>query len=153
MFSGFSDHFWPAPHLAQTASWPHFDQTVSCLNLCEPSLTPKNLGQWGCFSGQIVAHVLFFGPWTGPHCGVWCVCAVVVVLVVLCCGVVCRCGVQIFVGASRFGRSPSAGPPSARPPQISRFFFNLSRHHFRSFSLSLGLFSWNIGGVSEAPGP
>ncbi len=63
---------------------------------------------------------------------------------------------------------PSAGPPSAGPPKISRFFFLLplpifilffslwgsSRVFFSlsgcllvSFFLSLGVFSWNFGGV------
>ena len=43
-----------------------------------------------------------------------------------------------------FGGQPpgqaSAGPPSA-------LFFSFSRPHFHSFSLSLGVFSWNFGGV------
>ena len=57
---------------------------------------------------------------------------------------------------------PSVGPPSAGPPKISRFFFSFSHTHFHSFfflslslgvssrvffSLSLGVFSWNFGGV------
>ena len=36
--------------------------------------------------------------------------------------------------------------PEGGGPKISRFF-SLSRSHFRSFSLSLGVFSWNFGGV------
>ena len=141
-------HFWPAPLLARTTFGPDrllahrtfFDQTVLCPNLCEPSLTPKNLGQWGCSSGQFVAHVLFFGPWTSLRgtslaqdhpvriccCVVWCV-----VVVVLCCGVSVECVFKIFVGASKIwallpdspsAGHPSAGPPSAGPPKISLFF-------------------------------
>ena len=34
-----------------------------------------------------------------------------------------------------------------------RAFFSLSRPQFRSFCLSLGVFSWNFRGVFEAPGP
>ena len=39
---------------------------------------------------------------------------------------------------------PLRRTPSAGPPKISLFFFPLSRHHFRSFCLSLGVFSWNF---------
>ena len=49
-------------------------------------------------------------------------------------------------------RPPDAGPPSAEPPKISLFFFPLPPP-FRSFSVSLGVFSLNFGGVFEAPGP
>ena len=157
IFFVFSMFFWFSwPLLARTTFGPDrllaqttfFDQTVLCPNLCEPSLTPKNLGQWGCSSGQFVAHV-FFGPWTSLRgtpalpkttlCGSRC-----------CCGVVCRCGVcsRFFVGASKIWalrrtpapHFPSAGPPLPGPPKISPFF-PLSRPHFRSFSLSLGVCS------------
>ena len=133
VFFVFSDHCRPAPLLTHTTFGPHrllasfFDQTVLCLNLCEPSLTPKK--PWPALR-EFVAHVLFFWamdlPARGPLpkttlCGipccccccccccvvlccvvVWCgvLCCVVLCCVVLCCGglvVVCRCGV---------GRSP-----------------------------------------------
>ena len=45
--------------------------------------------------------------------------------------------------------------PKGGGPKISRFF-SVSRSHFRSFCLSLGVFSWNFGGVWvfwKAPGP
>ena len=38
-------------------------------------------------------------------------------------------------------------------PKISRFFSPFSRRQFRSFSLSLGVFSWNFGGVFECRDP
>ena len=49
------------------------------------------------------------------------------------------------------GRAPQrggskCGGPKAGGPKICAFF-SLSRPHFRSFSLSLGVFSWNFGGV------
>ena len=44
--------------------------------------------------------------------------------------------------------TPCAGPPYARPPKIS-LFFSVSRSHFHSFCLSLGVFTLNFGGVFE----
>ena len=66
-----------------------------------------------------------------------------------------RVGVR-RVGARRVGhRSVGARRVGARRrgAQNFAFFFSLSRSHFRSFSLSLGVFSWKFGGVFEAPGP
>ena len=45
------------------------------------------------------------------------------------------------VEARRVGARRSGGP------KISLFFFSLSRHNIRSFLPSLGVFSWNFGGV------
>ena len=124
----------------------------------------ENLGQWGCSSGQFVAHVLFFGPpCEGPPCPrlvrdppLWCGCVVKVwcCVVVWCVGAVCS---KFSWVRPKFGRSPdspppdpspdstssagpsSTGPPSAGPPKIS-LFFSLSRHNFHSFFLSWGSF-------------
>ena len=41
---------------------------------------------------------------------------------------------------------PPPDLPSAEPPKFS-LFFALSRSHFRSFALSLSVFSWNFGGI------
>ena len=105
MFFGSSDLIWPAPLLAQ-------NQTIFCPNLCV-----ENFGQWGCSSGQFVAHVLFFGPWTTlrwtpfaqdlcgiPRCGVG--------VSLSCCGVC----VQNFRGASKIWALPRLHPPPDRPP-------------------------------------
>ena len=109
-----------------------FDQTVLCPHLCEPSLTPKNLGQW---ERQFVAHVLFFGPWTSlrrtslaqthPVRGV--------------------CSKFSWV-RPKFGRSPDSPPPDR--PKIRSFLFLLPP----LFSFFLPL-SRNYGGDFEAPGP
>ena len=45
------------------------------------------------------------------------------------------------------GWGPKGGAPQGEGPKISRFFFSLSRHSFHSFLPSLGVFSWNFGGV------
>ena len=126
-------------------------------------LTPKNFGQWGCSSEQFVAHVLFLGPWTSlrgtqlpkttlcgiPRCVVWCV-VDVLYCVVLCCGVVCRCGVCSKFSSVRpkFGRSPDSPPPD-RPKFLS--FFPLPPH-FHSLFL-LWVVSLNVGGVIEGWDP
>ena len=47
---------------------------------------------------------------------------------------------------------PSAGPPSAGPPKIWLFFFPFPPS-FRSFCVSLGVFSWNFGGVLKRSCP
>ena len=148
VFLVFFDHFWPAPLLAQTASWPLCLIKPFCAQTFA-NLTPENLGQWGCPSGQFAAHVLFSGPWTSlrgtPLAQDHPVCCVV-----LCCGVSVRCVFKFFVVRPRFGRFPSAGPP---PPDRPKFrFFSLSRHYFHSFFL-LGVFSWNFGGVIEGRDP
>ena len=76
---GFSDHFWPAPLLAHTTFGPDrllalttsFDQTVFCPNLCEPSLTPKNFGQWGCSRDNLLLMSCFWAmdfPVRDPGC-------------------------------------------------------------------------------------
>ena len=125
----------------------------------------ENFGQWD----NLLLMSCFFGPRTTlrgtplaqdlcgiPRCGV-CVS-------LLCCGVVCRCGVcsKIFVGACKnlgapptpLGRTPlptplpSAGPPSAGPPKISRFF-SLSRHNFHSSLPLLWSFRGILAGVSH----
>ena len=43
---------------------------------------------------------------------------------------------------------PKGGSPQGGEPKISRFF-SLSRHKIRSFLPSLGVSSWNFGGVFE----
>ena len=114
-------HFWSAPLSGHTTFGPDrllaqttfFDRTVLCPNLCEPSLTPKNLGQ---------CHVLFLGPWSSlrgnplaqdhpvrdpPLCCVVCRCC----CVVLWFGVSVRCVFKIFVGASKIWALPPTPPP------------------------------------------
>ena len=59
-------------------------------------------------------------------------------------------------GAPKGGPKPRKGPRRVGPrkdegPKISRFF-SLSGSQFRSFCVSLGVFSWNFG-VFEAPEP
>ena len=75
-------------------------------------------------------------------------------LCVVCCVVLCVCvvcvawvlvGFHVWVLVSRFGLDR---PPSPGPPKISRFF-SLSRRKIRFFLPSLGVFSWNFGGVFE----
>ena len=145
-----------------TTFGPHhfWSQTASCPNFFEPSLTPRNLGQWSCSSGQF--HVLFIGPWTSlretplaqdhfvrdpPLCCVVCRC---------CVGVSVRCVFKIFVGASQIWavpRLPSAGPPLPTPtpppnppPDRPKFlFFFTSRHNFHSFCFSWGVVLLNFG--------
>ena len=46
------------------------------------------------------------------------------------------------------GGAPKGGAPKGAGPKLSRFFSPLPPH-FRSFCLSLGVFSWNFGGVFE----
>ena len=46
-------------------------------------------------------------------------------------------------------REPSAGPPSARPPNISLFFFHSPAPNFVLFLSFWGVLSWNFGGVFE----
>ena len=52
---------------------------------------------------------------------------------------------------------PRRGGPEGRGPErqgAQNFaLFFLSRSHFRSFCVSLGVFSWNFGGVFEGRGP
>ena len=51
-------------------------------------------------------------------------------------------------------RPPSAGPPTPPPDRPKfRFFFPSPALIFRYFSLSLGVFSWNFGGVFEGRDP
>ena len=42
---------------------------------------------------------------------------------------------------------PSPGPAFRGPPEISLFFFSSPAAQIRSFLPSLGVFSWNFGGV------
>ena len=92
-----------------------------------------------------------------PRCVVRCVVVVLCCVSLLCC-VVCRCCVvfKIFVGASKIWAllliplsptPPFPSLPSVGPPKISRFF--PLRSIFALF-LSLGVFSWNFGGVFES---
>ena len=62
-----------------------------------------------------------------------------------CCGCGCGC---CWVGLpwTTFRRTPPLDPPSAGPPTISLFFF-LFPPPFHCFCVSLGVFSWNFGGV------
>ena len=69
-------------------------------------------------------------------------CVVVVLLLLLC----CCCCVVVVVGLD------SAGPPSAGQPKISPFFFPFPPP-LRSFCVSLGVFSWNFGGVLKRHSP
>ena len=141
---------------------------VLCPNLCEPSLTQKNLGQWCCSSGQFVAHVLFFGamdlrardppPKTTlcgiSRCVVWCVVVVVCCVVVLCVGAVCRC--KIFVCVQDFcvrSPRPRLHWTSSRWTAQNFTLFPFLLPHFASFLPLLEVVSWNFGGVVEAPGP
>ena len=104
-------------------------------------------------------------------CVVCCVCCVLCVLCVVCvCGglcvllcmlcVVCVVRVSVVVveetGWRGLGSAdrPPAGPPSAGPPKISAFFFFFPLPPpYSLFFASLGVFSWNFGGVFEGRDP
>ena len=127
MFFFFSDHLWPAQLLAHTTFGPDrllaqttfFYQTFFCPNLCEPSLTPKNLS-----SGHFVAHVLFFGLWTSLR-GTLVAQDHPVRDPPLCCVVLC-CVFKIFMGASKIWALPPTLPPPDPPtpdrPKFRSFF-------------------------------
>ena len=71
----------------------------------------------------------------------------------VCCGVVCRCGVcsRFSWVRPRFGRSPRLPPP---PDPLSRLLLRRTTQNFAILFLPLlGVFSWNFGGVIEEPGP
>ena len=122
----FSNHFLPKPLrtiLDPKKPWPMglFFGTICCSCLGPPC------------EGPPLPKTTLCGI---PRCVVWCV--------VLCCGVVCRCGVRSKFSwvHPKFGRSrlPSARqplptPPSAGPPKISPFFPSPAPALF----LSLGL--------------
>ena len=55
-------------------------------------------------------------------------------------------GPKLRTGGAPKGGAPKCGVRRVGGPKFSAFF-SLSRPHFRSFSLSLGVFSWNFGGV------
>ena len=134
-----------------------FDQSVLCQNLCQPSLTPKNLGQWGCSSGQFVAHVCFLGhgpPCEGPPLPKTTLCGLCCVSLLLWCGVSVRCVFKIFVGASKIWAllliPPSMGPllpDSSLRWSAKNFalFFPLPPQ-FSFFLPLLWVFSLNFGG-------
>ena len=61
---------------------------------------------------------------------------------------------KIFVGASKIWPDPpQPDPPPLRQTAQNFALFSLSRRKIRSFLLSLGVLSWNFGGVFETPGP
>ena len=89
------------------------------------------------------------------------VCCVATCCYVLLCVVVCCCVLLCVVVCCWFGPSPpDAGAldpptrdlPSAGQPKFS-LFSPLPPKFALFFSLSLGVFSWNFGGVFEAPEP
>ena len=87
-----------------------------------------------------------------------CLCVVVCLLCVVCCvlGVRCRrwCGYFGPSGSLPSAGPPCVGPPCAGPPHSSPKFraFFLSHTIFALF-VSLGVFSWNFGGVFEDRSP
>ena len=66
---------------------------------------------------------------------------------------VCHGGAQ-RVGPTQKNRAPKVGAPKGGPRRVGEqnftVFFSFFRPHSRSFYLSLGVFSWNFGGVSSA---
>ena len=84
-------------------------------------------------------------------CGVLCVCLCVFVCVFVC--VLCGVGVGLVMFGAPGTAFPSPGPKfpwTALPWTAQNFaFFSLSRRKIRSFLPSLGVFSWNFGGVFE----
>ena len=78
----------------------------------------------------------------GPTCSGF---GVVVVVVVVVAGL-------DFPGPASAGPPPPLDPPSAGPPKFSLFFFPFPPP-FRSFCVSLGVFSWNFGGVLKRKCP
>ena len=156
----------------QTASCPFFWSNRFVPKPLRTILDPKKPWPMGLLFGTICCSCLVFwamdllarDPLAQDHpvrdpplCCVVCRC---------CCVVVCRCGVcSIFVGASKIWtlprlplrRNPLPRLPLRRTPLLRTAqnfaFFSLSRPHFRSLSLSLGVFSWNSGGVIEGRDP
>ena len=113
---------------------PTCAQPARMLDLGQFDLGQFDLGQFdlGQFdSGQFLVAQTFLNcvVWCGE---VWCVV----------CGVVCS---RFSWVRPRFA-PPSVGPPSAGPPKISRFCSSPATIFIHS-SLSLGVFSWNSGGV------
>ena len=119
----FSPNHWPAPLLAQTASWTFFYQTVLCLNLSEPSLTPKKPWIMELLFGTICCSCLVFlwGKLAQDH------------------------PVQDLPVASKIRalpRLPSAGPsspdsqPSAEPPKFRSFFPSPTPLDFRKKTMT-----------------
>ena len=143
-------HFWPTPLLAQTASWPLFDQNRFVPKPLRTILDTQKPWPMGLLFGTICCSCLVFWamdllakdpslPKT-TLCGMWC-------------GVsVC---VQNFRKVQDLGAhpdSPSAGPPSAGQPQNFVLFFHLPPQ-FSFFLPLLGVLSWNFGGVIEGRDP
>ena len=147
------NRLWPKPTLAKTdfgqnRLWPK--PTLTCCVGCVVC------GVWCVVCGVFICVCVFV---------CLCVVCVFVWVCVLCGG--CwfhgfRCGVS-RVGVSFkvlvWSCSVPPGPPFPRtalppdrpspgPPKIS-LFFSLSRLKIRSFLCSLGVFSWNFGGVFE----
>ena len=74
-------------------------------------------------------------PLANPFCVMLVLCVVVVVVCVCCC---CRCGCW-------FGHPL----PWTTLRRTAQMLFSLSCHNIHSFFSSLGVFSWNLGGVFE----
>ena len=67
-------------------------------------------------------------------------------------GVSCGCWFQGLVWTAFPLDRPSPDRPSPGPPKVSLFFFPFPPP-FRSFCVSLGVFSWNFGGILEGRNP
>ena len=134
------------------------------------------VGSWPTLAKPTLANFSVLVFWPNFVDGGYCCCVVAVVLLLLCCCFVFVVVVVVFVvvvvvvvwfclvvvvgldsagppsaGPSSAGPS-SAGPPSAGPPKISLFFFPFPPP-FRSFGISLGVFSLNFGGFCEDRDP
>ena len=133
------------PARVMLRSWP---------TLAKPTLAKPTLANFSTDFGQTDFGQFWCCSVLAKFSG--CCCCVVVVLCV--CG---GCVQGISTGPPSAGPPsagppsagpPSAGPPSARPPKILLFFFPSPTGNVILSSLSWGSFSWNFGGVFEAPG-
>ena len=133
---------------------------------------------WSTLANPILANPFLCVVWCCGWCWVGCCWCVWVVVFVLCCvfstcllcccvlrfvwcycgscGVCCLLFVVVFVvrvGGVVVGLDHPA--PDSPPPDRPNFrsFFSVSRHHFRSSSLSLCVFSLNFGGFGEDRDP
>ena len=141
-----------------------FGQSVFGQSVFGHRVLPANFGQ-SVFGQSVFGQSVFGQSVCGQFVCVCVLCVLCVLCVVVCvvcccgvvwCGVVCCCVLLCVVGGCVCGSCWWCGcwfgppyAPSAGPPKISLFCFP----SFRSFCLSLCVFSLNFGGVFEGRDP
>ena len=140
-------HFWPINFLCCGWCWCGLECLCCCVLVCVLLCVC-------CFLWLFV--VCCCGPWGVCGCGSCGVCCCLllwlwlwfVLVVWLLVWTILR---RTPLSRTPFRRTPSGGLP---PPDCQKFraFFSVSRHQFRSFSLSLCVFSLNFGGFCEDRG-